>query len=293
MASRILLVEDSRDQAALVIHQLKRELGESLQVLHVESLAAARQALDSEVDCVLLDLGLPDAAGLDALVAVIQHAPRVPVVVLSAEESEELAVRAVNEGAQDYLVKRHAHGPLLARAIRYAIERKRGELELAHRATHDPLTGLPNRALLFDRLELTLARLERRSRGCAVLFLDLDGFKEVNDRNGHDVGDALLVAVACRLAMVVRPSDTVARLGGDEFVVLCDDLLDPEQADVIADRIVESFERPFEADGREYEVGVSIGIAHADGRGVTAAELIRQADEAMFAVKQAGGGRRM
>jgi diguanylate cyclase (GGDEF)-like protein len=217
----------------------------------------------------------------------------VPVVVLSADEDEELAVQAVNEGAQDYLVKRHAHGPLLVRSIRYAIERKRAELELAHRATHDALTGLPNRALLRDRLELTLARVERRARGCGVLFLDLDGFKAVNDSFGHDVGDALLVAVGERLRALVRPSDTVARFGGDEFVVLCDDLLGPEEATKVADRIVTALADPLEVDGKEHVVGVSIGVALADGREEGADALIRRADEAMYAVKQDGGGWRM
>ena len=223
-AIRIALIEDSPEYALLVRDLLVAELGDSVLVDHRGSISDAKAALVGEdLGCILLDLSLPDATGLEGLKAVRARAPLVPIVVLSGEDNEDVAVQAVHEGAQDYLVKRHADGHLLARAIHYAVERKRAELELAHQVTHDSLTGLPNRTLFLERLGLTLARVERSDRACAVLFVDLDRFKTVNENLGHDVGDRLLRAAGDRLRTLVRPSDTVARFGGDEFMILCDE----------------------------------------------------------------------
>src|SRR2546423_8882973 len=156
-----LLVEDSADYALLVEQTLRDEFNGLLELTVCDTLAGAARHLDEAApDCVLLDLSLPDADGLEALAAIRKAAPEAPIVVLSGQDDESLAVRAVQEGAQDYLVKRHADGHLLIRAIRYAVERKRSELELTRRALHDSLTGLANRTLLMDRLQQALARVE-------------------------------------------------------------------------------------------------------------------------------------
>jgi diguanylate cyclase (GGDEF)-like protein len=286
-AIRVALVEDSPEYALLVRHLLSEELGDAVVIDHRGSVGEAKDALvEDRLDCILLDLSLPDASGLEALKAVRARAPQIPIVVLSGEEDEEVAVHAVHEGAQDYLVKRHADGHLLVRAIRYAMERKRHELELAHQATHDTLTGLPNRTLFLDRLELTLARIERRERACAVLFLDLDRFKVVNDSLGHDVGDRLLMEAARRLEALLRPSDTVARFGGDEFMVLCDDIAAERDAIVVAERIAGALAEPFHVEGHELYVGASIGITTAGDRSRTPDELIRDADQTMYLAKR-------
>src|SRR5205823_10905589 len=136
---------------------------------------------------------------------------------------------------------------------------RRTELALAHRALHDPLTGLPNRALFGDRLALALRRRVRRGTGTvAVFFLDVDRFKLVNDSLGHDVGDALLLEVAARLEAAVRPADTVARLAGDEFTVLCEDVAGELEAVAIAQRIVDLFVAPFVMGEREVNVSTSV-----------------------------------
>jgi diguanylate cyclase (GGDEF)-like protein/PAS domain S-box-containing protein len=162
---------------------------------------------------------------------------------------------------------------------------------LEHEALHDTLTGLPNRTLFADRVEQTLQRAAREaSAGCALLFLDLDGFKEINDTLSHAVGDELLVAFAERIAKALRPGDTVARLGGDEFTVLLEELLQPAEATVIAERILRSLRDPFTLDGNEILVGASIGISlSADG--LSPADLISAADLAMYDAKRQGRGR--
>jgi diguanylate cyclase (GGDEF)-like protein len=163
--------------------------------------------------------------------------------------------------------------------------------ELSHQAFHDSLTELPNRALFADRLGLALARTSRRRVAVAVLFLDLDGFKPINDRFGHEAGDRLLQAVAERVRACVRPEDTVARLGGDEFTVLLEDIVDVRYAIGVAERIEEALREPFPIDGHEARVTASIGIAVSSGPDTSPEELMRNSDRAMYLAKRKGRAR--
>ena len=169
-------------------------------------------------------------------------------------------------------------------------ERKSAELELAHRALHDGLTGLPNRALFLDRLGQALRRSRRRDRVVAVVFLDLDRFKLVNDSLGHKAGDRLLVDVAMRLSSALRPSDTLARFGGDELTLLCEDIGDGEDARAIAKRLLETFAEPFIVQDGEAFLQASIGIALSRDGFETPEDLIRDADAAMYRAKARGQG---
>lgn len=168
--------------------------------------------------------------------------------------------------------------------------RKLAEEELSHRAFHDPLTDLPNRELFMDRLGVALARVRRGAGELAVLFLDLDRFKDVNDTLGHSTGDRLLVAVARRVEAGVRPSDTVSRFGGDEFVILCEDVAGEIGAAQVAERIRETLERPVLIGEHEVSVNASIGIAMGS-KDANAEELLRKADAAMYRAKELGRDR--
>jgi diguanylate cyclase (GGDEF)-like protein/PAS domain S-box-containing protein len=169
--------------------------------------------------------------------------------------------------------------------------RKELEAELTERAFHDSLTGLANRALFADRLEHALARVRRGPDRLAVLFVDLDDFKTVNDSLGHAAGDALLVQVAARLSAAIRPSDTLARMGGDEFAVLIEDAGDEDAPLSITQRLLAALEGPFQLESKEVFVHASVGIALTTHRGATPDELLRNADVAMYTAKARGKGR--
>jgi diguanylate cyclase len=291
-ATRVLLVEDNAADAVLVREMLAGPDSEGVELVHARSLGEAYVCLDRQpVACVLLDLTLPDAQGLDGVSQLQAVAPDVPIVVLTGHDDERLAVDAVQEGALDYLIKGRVDDLLMARSIRYAIERKRADVRLAYQALHDPLTGLPNRTLFLDRLELALARARRSPGAIAVLVLDIDRFKIINDSLGHNAGDRLLMEAAARLQRVLRPGDTVARFGGDEFTMLCDDVAGEREAVLIAERVGRAIAAPFGLDESEAFVTGSVGIALSSGPATRPESLIRDADTAMYRAKERGKGR--
>lgn len=177
---------------------------------------------------------------------------------------------------------------LLVATMRDVTERKRAEDELTHRATHDTLTGLPNRALIRERLNSALQRSKRSGLSVALLFVDLDGFKLVNDTHGHEAGDELLKRISSQLLDQVRPGDTVARLAGDEFVILCEQVEQPISMSMLATRINDTLRQPVEFNGENLFVTASIGVAIGNGSTHSADDLLRYADTAMYAVKERG-----
>ena len=196
---------------------------------------------------------------------------------------DELVLTARSELDDEEMGLVHA----IANTLATALARWQGEERMRHQALHDPLTGLPNRTLLRDRLEHALARSERES-GCAgALFIDLDNFKSINDVFGHRAGDGVLVELGGRLLQNVRAVDTVARLGGDEFVVICE-AIDPELALALANRLQDAITPPLTIDGVTHQISASIGIAL--GR-TDADTLLAHADEAVYRAKAHGGGR--
>jgi diguanylate cyclase (GGDEF)-like protein len=179
-------------------------------------------------------------------------------------------------------------GAAIGRSITYAAERKALEMQMAHKAMHDALTELPNRTLFHDRLKHAVMRAKRHQSMLGVMFIDLDGFKPINDGLGHDVGDLLLKALGRRLQEGLRASDTAARFGGDEFMVLCEDVADEQHVISIAERLQGAVAEPFRIAGHDLTVSSSMGIVVSTGHEESAESLIRNADAAMYRAKRQG-----
>ena len=416
----LLLVEDNPGDARLLREMLNEAGAHKTEMTQAESMSEAEKHLaQGSFDIVLLDLGLPDAQGLEAVRRARAVAPRVPLVVLTGLDDETLATRALQEGAQDYLIKGQIETRGLLRALRYAVERKtmeealfvvkeraqvtlncigdavvctdiRGNItflnlvaekmtgwqwaeavgrpmgevfrildavtrettpnpmdmavvldrtahlpsncilvrrdgietpiedsvapihdregkatgavivfhdvstaramaaEMTHSAQHDFLTGLPNRMLLNDRVNQANILAPRHSKKVAVLFLDLDGFKHINDSLGHPIGDKLLQSIAKRLVGCVRGSDTVSRQGGDEFVVLLSEMEQPEDAAISALRILQAVAEAHSIDQHDLHVTTSIGVSVFPDDGLDAETLVKNADTAMYQAKENG-----
>jgi len=417
----VLLIEDNPGDARLLREMLNEQGPSNIELTHMEYMRDAEKYLvDHAFDIIMLDLGLPDAQGLEAVRRAHASAPRVPLVVLSGMDDESMALQALQEGAQDYLMKGQIEPRELLRAMRYAIERKIIEetlfaekeraqvtldsigdavvctdlsgkitflnfvaeamtglslqgavgepvaealriidatgreavlnslgravgkdlsghlplncilirndgLEIAiegstslirnrerqaagavivfrdvsaarvmtdqmiHAAEHDGLTGLPNRWLLNDRIGQAIARAQRYAHRVAVLYLDLDGFKHINDSLGHPVGDKLLQSVARRLVDCIRAPDTVSRQGGDEFVLLLTEVDRPEGAASAAGRVLRALSESHSIDRHDLHVTTSVGISFYPDDGLNAETLIKNADTAMYQAK--GNGR--
>jgi diguanylate cyclase (GGDEF)-like protein len=286
---RVLLVEDDPDDQKLV-REMLREAASDAVLTSCDRLSAGLAPIAGGLaDLVLLDLSLPDAHGLDGLRQLRKLAPEVPVVILTGNTDVQIGVDAVQAGAQDYLVKGKVNGERLARTMRYAVERQRNERHLTQLALRDPLTGLPNRVLFADRLEHALATTDRfTDDGLVVMFIDLDGFKVINDAHGHATGDDLLVQVARRLLAQLRTGDTIARLGGDEFVVLCEHVAH-DAALAVAERVSAALAQPYALSSCDATITAAVGVATAHSR-EDSGSLLQRADRAMYDAKRKGPG---
>jgi diguanylate cyclase (GGDEF)-like protein/PAS domain S-box-containing protein len=416
----VLLVEDNPGDARLIREMFKEPSSHDIELAHVDCMADAESHLASHtVDIILLDLGLPDTQGLEAVRRAHGAASRVPLVVLSGLDDEKIALQAMQEGAQDYLIKGQIEPRELFRALRYAVERKaieetlfeaneraqvtldcigdavistdvsgnitflnlvaeemtgwplkdvagrpmvnafqivnaktrkivenpmtkatelnrKGNLpincvlirrdgteiyiedsvapihdhdgrvigsvlifrdvtaaramaeQIAHSAEHDLLTGLPNRLLLNDRIGQAIAMAQRHLGKVALLFLDMDGFKHINDSLGHPAGDKLLQSIANRLRDCVRAPDTVSRQGGDEFIVLLQEVKEPEDVAIAAKRLLKSLSETYSMGQRNLHITTSIGVSLYPDDGLDAETLIKNADTAMYQAKENG-----
>ena len=286
---RLLQVEDTEDDAALVQLALSRA-GYDVLARRVDSAEALRRELhQSEWDLIIADYTMPGFSGTKALAIVREQHPDLPFIFVSGTIGEDTAVAAMRTGAHDYIMKGNLTrlAPAVDRELREAAVRRERHLanqRVAYLAYHDSLTDLPNRALFLDRLQQAILRSHRDEKGLAVLLIDLDGFKEINDALGHHAGDAVLQEVAARLRGALRASDTVARLGGDEFAVLLP-ATDVNRAELAARKVLHDLQHPFVADGRPLLVSASIGIAAVPWHATTSDEVLQKADSAMYLAK--------
>ncbi|HYC36707.1 MAG TPA: EAL domain-containing protein [Usitatibacter sp.] len=285
---QVLLIEDNPGDARLIREMLAEDPATPFRLRCVDRLARGLEALAlKDTGLVLLDLSLPDSHGLDTFSKVYAHSPKVPIIVLSGNDDQQLALYAVKSGAQDYLVKGKIDRELLLRAMQYSIERKRYQEELERQANFDALTGLPNRHLLHDRLRQAVFA-QRNVRSVAVVFMDLDHFKVINDSLGHNFGDEVLRHVGERLESAVREGDTVARLGGDEFVLILNDQTREDMIFRTMRRLIARVSEPVQVGGRELHITASAGISLFPQDGPDVQTLLKNADTAMYRAKSQG-----
>ncbi len=288
-ALHLLLIEDNPGDAVLIRALLDETDVRDLQLTHVETLGQGVAKLEeARFSAVITDLNLPDSSGIGTLQRLVATGSDIPVIVLTHSDDDPVAIEMVKCGAQDYLIKGQSDGALILKTVRYAIERKLSDRHLRYLSHHDKLTGLANRELFKDRLAQAVARAERSGNLVALLFLDLDRFKSINDMLGHLAADKLLVAVAERLKTCVRNVDTIARLGGDEFTIVLEDVATPFDAELVCRKVVGALEDPLEIEGQEIYATASIGVTFFPTDATEVTGLIRNADVAMYRAKEDG-----
>lgn len=287
----ILIIEDDPLMAGALRIQLAKVMPGCAVDLADGPLAADERLKARRYDVCMVDLFLDEQqSGLGLIGKYQGRYPETAFIVMTAHSRQDLAAEAMRTGACDFLVKGSFSDFDLENSIRFACYRKQKEAEVYRMATRDPLTGLANRSRFLDRLGNALARGRRTGDTTGILYIDIDGFKPVNDTYGHAAGDAVLCDIAGRLAGHLRATDTAARLGGDEFAVLLESPADAAAALMVAEGILSALRRPFLHEGREIRVGGSIGVATSPRDGDKPDRLIAVADDRMYRAKRAGGG---
>lgn len=283
---KVLLIEDDPKDADLIQAALSEIQTFRATVARAETLAHALEFLSQgDLQLILLDLGLPDSLGIQTFEKILAHFPDAPIIIMSELADEDLAIKTVQEGAQDYLVKGHFDSRLLARSIRYAIERHKIKAELSSLSMTDDLTGLYNR-----RGFLTLAKQQIRIAGrhhkkLLLIYADLDNLKGINDHWGHTEGDQALQTIADILNRTFRASDLIARIGGDEFVIL-----GIEESEADFGKIQERIQRNIDHRGglleQPYALSISVGILRCQPEEMKNLDsLLAQADQLMYKQK--------
>ncbi len=289
-ATKILFIDREYGEYLLIADLLSQVRHVDYELIWCNQLdAALPQILSNEFDVALLDFFWGELSVRDLLNAAKVQANITPIVVMTDEMEIEVDRDVIRAGAADYLIKGQISHQLLERTLRYAIERKQTEQYLARLAHYDQLTDIPNRILFRDRLEHVIHLANRDKTSFALMFIDLNGFKLVNDNFGHDVGDVIIRICAERLNACLRRSDSVARIGGDEFTLLLTHIENNTDVAHIAEKIIELISEPSEINGYEVSVGCSIGIALYPQAGHDAESLLKNADMAMYKAKQEEG----
>jgi len=291
---RVLIIEDSEDDTRRLVRELERDGYEST-FKRVDTAEAMAAALDEQAwDLVIADYSMPSFSSPAALKLLKEKELDLPFIIVSGTIGEDRAVEAMKAGAHDFILKNNLKRllPAIQRELREASGRRarlRAEARLNQLALYDLLTGLPNRQFFMELLNKALHRAQRAKRLVALLFLDLDRFKMVNDLLGHVAGDELLKSVAMRLKSVARASDTVARLSGDEFTIILEDVLSADSVARFSQKILQALTQGFKVSGRDFFITGSIGVALYPNDGTDMATLLKSADAAMYAAKEYTG----
>lgn len=285
--TKVLLVEDNPADVRLLREALSEITDSRFEITHCETLAQACESLAKNTpDIILSDLGLPDSQGLETVRHIHSEAPGVPVVVLTSLNDESFGSQALQEGAQDYLVKGQIGARLLWRALRYSMERQRMQLELLSLSLIDDLTGLNNRRGFLSLAEHHLKVARRTGTPFLLAFVDLDAMKQINDKFGHQEGNRALVDAAKVLMDSCRQSDILARLGGDEFAILIADA-DGSSIETVVHRVQQKLASCNANPNRRYDLSLSIGIVPDDATQHSGIEqMLSQADALMYQQKR-------
>ena len=289
-----ILIVDDQASDVLLLEQMLRGAGYARVTSTRDPQAVCALHRDNHYDLILLDLQMPGMDGFEVMegLKAIEPDGYIPVLVITAQPGHEQ--RALQAGAKDFVSKPYewaevlmrVHNLLEVRLLYKQIEHHNEVLESL--ALHDQLTGLANRRLLTDRMSMAMAHARRNESAMAVVYLDLDGFKQLNDRLGHGAGDILLKLVASRLVKTVRQEDTVARLGGDEFVLVLWHLAEPGYAATVARKVIEALSQPFDIEGNTVSITTSAGVGIYPIHGEDADTLTKSADLALYEAKRAG-----
>lgn len=289
---KILIIEDDEDDAFLLSRQLRKMTRFNAQTFTETDLDAGFSAAAvGDFDAVFVDYYWGDSTVDSVLDEQRSRLASVPVVVVTSSDDFETNEAVIESGAWDFIAKSDLNAKLLERTILGTLQRKRHEQEMYRLVRHDSLTGLANRMMFDEQLKQATSRADRRKTRCAVLTMDLDEFKQVNDTLGHDVGDMLLRLVADRLQKGLRTEDTLARLGGDEFAILIEDVDSTVDLETIASKLLSALREPAPIKGLSGKITGSIGIAVYPDNARTPLELMRHSDIALYSSKDAGKNR--
>ncbi|MCJ8321241.1 MAG: EAL domain-containing protein [Colwellia sp.] len=284
---KVLLIDDDEDEFILTRSLLRAVYTTDYQLDWVDNIQQAlEKIIEQQHDVYLIDYKLNDGTGLELLERCKRKQISTPMILLTNINNPDIDNQAMEFGAADFLPKEELSKTLLDRTIRHAIERVKSQAKLVHMATHDALTGLINRTLFCQLLESAIFRTKRNTNKLAVMFLDLDRFKIINDSLGHNIGDLLLKAVAQRLENVLREEDVIARFGGDEFTVLIESTNKKTQIENIANKICQKMSTVFIIGDHDLHITISIGIAIYPEAGTNSLTLLKNADTAMYYSKQ-------
>ncbi len=289
-----ILIVDDQEANVQLLEQMLRGAGYTRITSTMDPHAVCALHRANHYDLILLDLRMPGMDGFQVMESLkeIETDGYLPVLAVTAQPAHKL--RALQSGAKDFVSKPFDMAEVLLRVhnllevrLLHEATRKYGKI-LEDLALNDPLTGLANRRLLADRLAMALVHARRNKSAMAVVYLDLDGFKQINDTLGHGVGDTLLKMVAERLLAAVRAEDTVARLGGDEFILALWHVSGIDYAAAVASRAIEAVSQPYDIEGQTVSITVSAGVSLYPDHGDEAETLLKSADLALYEAKAAG-----